>query len=76
MTVQQLISLALLIWNLVVFVIYGLDKGKARKQAYRIPEKTLMAMAIFFGGLGAWAGGHFFHHKTQKLYFKLAWLRR
>ncbi|HFH9837454.1 TPA: DUF1294 domain-containing protein [Streptococcus suis] len=73
MTIQQLVSLFLLIWNLVTFITYGIDKGKARREAYRISERTLLLMAYFFGGLGAWAGGSFFHHKTRKWYFKMAW---
>ncbi|HEL1584027.1 TPA: DUF1294 domain-containing protein [Streptococcus suis] len=74
MTIQQLASLSLLVWNLVTFVTYGIDKGKARNEAYRISEKTLLFMAYFFGGVGAWSGGSFFHHKTRKWYFKMAWI--
>ncbi|HGA1256920.1 TPA: DUF1294 domain-containing protein [Streptococcus suis] len=36
-------------------------------------EKTLLLMSYFGGGLGAWAGGTHFRHKTQKKYFQLAW---
>ncbi|MBF0777232.1 DUF1294 domain-containing protein [Streptococcus cuniculi] len=73
MTIKQMVSMALVVWNLIVFTTYGLDKGKARQQAYRIPEKTLLAMSIMGGGPGAWAGGVCFHHKTRKWYFQLAW---
>lgn len=73
MLVKQFVSMILLVWNLVVFMTYGLDKGKARKAAYRISEKTLLLMAYLGGGLGAWAGGTHFRHKTQKKYFQLAW---
>ncbi|WP_269088758.1 DUF1294 domain-containing protein, partial [Streptococcus suis] len=45
--------MALVVWNLVVFITYGMDKGKARKNAYRISEKTLLLMSYFGGGLGA-----------------------
>ena len=55
------------------FLVYGLDKGKARKGSYRISEKTLLLMTYVGGGLGAWAGGTHFRHKTQKKYFQLAW---
>lgn len=74
MTLQQGLSFAILIWNLLVFLTYGLDKGKAQKGHYRIPEKMLLTMTLALGGLGATCGGYFFHHKTRKLYFKLAWL--
>ncbi|HFI0342859.1 TPA: DUF1294 domain-containing protein [Streptococcus suis] len=73
MSVKQFVSMILLVWNLIVFMTYGLDKGKARKDAYRISEKTLLLMAYLGGGLGAWAGGTHFRHKTHKKYFQLAW---
>lgn len=74
MTRQQVLSFALLLWNLFVFLVYGLDKGKAQKGQYRIPEKVLLGMALALGGLGAGFAGYFFHHKTRKWYFKLTWL--
>ena len=73
MSVKQGFTLFLMIWNLVVFLVYGLDKGKARKGSYRISEKTLLMMTYVGGGLGAWAGGTHVRHKTQKKYFQLAW---
>ncbi|MGB4962280.1 MAG: DUF1294 domain-containing protein [Streptococcus suis] len=73
MSVKQGFALFLMIWNLIVFLVYGLDKGKARKGSYRISEKTLLLMTYVGGGLGAWAGGTHFRHKTQKKYFQLAW---
>lgn len=73
MSVKQGFTLFLMIWNMVVFLVYGLDKGKARKGSYRISEKTLLMMTYVGGGLGAWAGGTHFRHKTQKKYFQLAW---
>ena len=73
MAVKPGFALFLMIWTLVVFLVYGLDKGKARKGSYRISEKTLLMMTYVGGGLGAWAGGTHFRHKTQKKYFQLAW---
>ncbi|NCB80300.1 MAG: DUF1294 domain-containing protein [Bacilli bacterium] len=73
MSVKQGFALFLMIWNMIVFLVYGLDKGKARKGSYRISEKTLLLMTYVGGGLGAWAGGTHFRHKTQKKYFQLAW---
>ena len=73
MSVKQGFTLFLMIWNMVVFLVYGLDKGKARKGSYRISEKTLLLMTYVGGGLGAWAGGTHFRHKTQKKYFQVAW---
>lgn len=73
MSVKQGFSLFLMIWNLIVFLVYGLDKGKAIKGSHRISEKTLLLMTYVGGGLGAWAGGTHFRHKTQKKDFQLAW---
>ncbi|HFI0040282.1 TPA: DUF1294 domain-containing protein [Streptococcus suis] len=73
MLVKQFVSMILLVWNLIVFMTYGLDKGKARKGAYRISERSLLLMSYLGGGLGAWAGGTHFRHKTHKKYFQLAW---
>ena len=43
-------------WNLIVFLTYGIDKLKAKKEKWRIPEKTLLLMALFLGGTGALIG--------------------
>ncbi|KXT78376.1 DUF1294 domain-containing protein [Streptococcus sp. DD13] len=73
MTVAQILNCFILFWNLVVFVTYGIDKGKARRGAWRIPEKTLLLMALCGGGMGAILAGYFFHHKTRKVYFVATW---
>ncbi len=54
------------IWNLIVMAIYGADKFFAKAGTFRIPEKTLMSLAIVFGAAGAWAGMRIFRHKTRK----------
>lgn len=74
MTRQQLLSFLIFMWNFLVFVIYGMDKGKARKGLYRIPEKLLLLSSVCLGGAGAALAGYFFHHKTRKWYFKATWL--
>ena len=73
MKINQGITFAILIWNLLVFMIYGIDKSKARKGAWRIREKYLLSFAFFLGGFGAWLAGVTFHHKTRKWYFKTVW---
>ena len=73
MKINQGITFAILIWNLLVFMIYGIDKSKARKGAWRIPEKYFLSFAFFLGGFGAWLAGVTFHHKTRKWYFKTVW---
>ena len=73
MKINEGITLALLIWNLLIFLIYGIDKSKARRGAWRIPEKILLILALTCGGFGAWLAGITFQHKTRKWYFKTVW---
>ena len=60
----------LAIVNVIAFVLYGADKYKAKKGAWRIPEKTLLGIAVIGGSVGALAGMNFFRHKTKHWYFK------
>ena len=73
MKINQGITFAILIWNLLIFMIYGIDKSKAKRGAWRIPEKYLLSFAFLCGGFGAWLAGITFHHKTRKWYFKTVW---
>lgn len=59
------------VWNLVVFLVYGIDKRRAKKEKWRISEKTLILMALFFGGTGALLGMGVFHHKTLHKQFSV-----
>lgn len=65
----QNILLYLLTINIFGFFIMWLDKRKARKGAWRIPEKTLFIVTALGGGIGTIAGMYTFRHKTQKLNF-------
>lgn len=56
--------------NLVTFVMYGIDKYKAKKAKWRIPEATLLLMAAIGGSIGAWVGMQEWHHKTLHKKFK------
>lgn len=73
MTFKTGVLLALGVWNLLVFLTYGLDKQKAKRHAWRIPEKVLLWECILLGGLGAYLGGKIFHHKVRKWYFQVVW---
>ena len=73
MKINEGITLALLIWNLLIFFIYGIDKSKARRGAWRVPEKILLILDFTCGGFGACLAGIIFHHKTRKWYFKTVW---
>ena len=55
--------------NLLAFILFGIDKEKARRHAWRIPESTLILAAVCGGGPGAWLGMRVFHHKTRKPLF-------
>lgn len=55
--------------NLFGFFIMWLDKRKAKKGAWRIPEKTLFIITGLGGGIGTIAGMYTFRHKTQKFNF-------
>ena len=58
-----------IITNLFGFFIMWLDKRKAKKGAWRIPEKTLFIVTALGGGIGTIAGMYTFRHKTQKMAF-------
>ena len=58
-------------WNIVTFLIMGLDKLLAKMDKRRISEKTLLLTAFFMGGLGSFCGSKVFRHKTQKKKFKI-----
>ena len=55
--------------NLIGFFIMWLDKRKAKRGAWRIPEKTLFIITALGGGIGTIAGMYTFRHKTKKLAF-------
>lgn len=57
--------------NLLGFLVMLIDKRKAEKGYWRIPEKTLFMFAVLGGGIGTIAGMYTFRHKTQKLLFKI-----
>ena len=60
----------LLAVNIVTFLLYGIDKYKAKKGKWRISEATLLTMAAIGGSIGALAGMRLWHHKTMHKKFK------
>lgn len=56
--------------NLLTFSLFGIDKSRARRHAWRIPEATLFLFVLLFGALGGWLGMRLFHHKTLHPLFK------
>ena len=69
MNAFTLIIIYLVVINCTSFTTMGVDKHKARKRAWRIPESTLFVLALIGGSLGATVGMHLFHHKTRHWYF-------
>ena len=73
MEAKYLFLLAVLVWNLFVFITYAIDKQKAIRHDWRIPEKVLLWECLLFGGIGACLAGKVFRHKVRKWYFKVCW---
>ena len=64
----------LLVWNVVVFRFYAVDKYKAVHHLWRIPERVLILQSVLGGGVGAVLAGQIVHHKTRKWYLWAAWI--
>lgn len=60
----------LIILNVLTFFVYGIDKWKAKRHWWRIPEWVLLGLAFVGGSVGALLGMKIWHHKTLHLKFK------
>lgn len=69
MDVISIIIFYLSMINLTGFAVMGLDKYKAKKHAWRIPESTLFIISIIGGAVGTILGMYVFRHKTRKRHF-------
>ena len=67
----SILTVFLLIMNAVGLLVMLIDKGKARRNAWRIPEATLMGIAALGGSVGVLAGMYLFRHKTKHPKFNL-----
>lgn len=63
------IMIYLLVLNIIGFLIMGIDKRRAKKRMWRIPEKTFFIVSLLGGSIGTWAGMYTFRHKTKHWYF-------
>lgn len=70
MTLHSCLVCYLLAINAVTFIVYGIDKYKAKKAKWRISEATLLLLAVLGGSVGAWVGIKVWHHKTMHKKFK------
>ena len=66
-----LLFIYLAVINLAGFIMYAVDKAKAKQKSRRIPEKTLLNSARLGGGLGCWLGMKVFRHKTLHKQFRI-----
>ncbi|AIS59267.1 DUF1294 domain-containing protein [Listeria ivanovii] len=57
--------------TVISFLMFAIDKRKAIKHAYRIPESALLLTAFLGGAFGSWMSMQLFHHKTQKTKFRI-----
>ena len=69
MGISGIVWIYLVVINLFALALYGADKRKAKKHAWRISEKALFLVAVAGGSLGALFGMLLFHHKTKHWYF-------
>lgn len=60
-----------LVWNIIAFVLMGVDKWKAKHDRWRVPEKALFLSALVGGSVGALLGMSCFRHKTRHWSFRI-----
>lgn len=65
------IILYILLINFITLIIYGNDKARAENNVWRIPEQTLLMLAVLGGCYGAALGMKAFRHKTRKPVFRI-----
>ena len=66
-----IVLVAIALMNIIAFALMGIDKNRAQKGKWRVPEKTLFLFTALFGGLGGTLGMFFFRHKTKHWYFRV-----
>ncbi len=59
------ISAYIILVNIIGFLLMGIDKYKAKKRGFRIPEATLFIVALIGGSIGSIVGMYLFRHKTR-----------
>ncbi|NLZ46228.1 MAG: DUF1294 domain-containing protein [Clostridiales bacterium] len=69
---QKVLPIYIIILTIITFVAFGIDKHKATKKKWRIPEKTLLGLAVLGGCIGSLLGMSVFRHKTKHVIFYIA----
>ena len=67
---NQAFLYSLIVLNIVTFLVYGIDKWKAKQGSWRISEATLLILAVIGGSFGALIGMKVWHHKTMHKKFR------
>lgn len=67
----EILILYLILANLTGFAIFGIDKYRAKKGMWRIPERTLLLVSLLGGSIGTFLGMVKFRHKTQHTKFTI-----
>lgn len=67
--IEQMLLIYLAVMNVAGFFLMGIDKGRARRHSWRIPEATLFLMALLGGSVGVHAAMYVFRHKTRHISF-------
>ena len=65
----QVLILYVIVMNIFGFYMMWSDKRKARRDAWRTPERNFFIVSLLGGSIGWWAGMYVFHHKTQHIKF-------
>ena len=63
-----------LLINLLLFLLMGIDKRAAKRKKWRIPERRLLTLGLIGGGFGGILGMIVFHHKTHRIYFTICYV--
>lgn len=69
MKMWQFSIIYLIVVNMAGLGIMAADKSKAKRRAWRVPEKTLFFISLIGGSIGTWGGMYLFRHKTKHWYF-------
>ena len=69
-TILIVAAIVLVVMNVIAFLLMDIDKKRAKRGVWRIPEKTLFLATGLFGGLGGTLGMFLLRHKTKHWYFR------
>lgn len=70
LTLLQIFLIYLIVTNVATFLMFGIDKLKAKHSKRRIREAALLGLAVLGGSIGAWLGMKVWHHKTLHKKFR------